>query len=230
MPNVPSGSSFDSFDRGMRSLLEEPVGPRRTGAPVAEDDDPFLRDLGNLLETERAAEEAPRPRIGVPALPSREVPAPPEPSVFDLTDAQARTAFEMGGMLSPQRTADIPLSPVAPPAPVLAAGGINAAADVASMRQSVSTFRAGAGLAERFGERILGPMIATAAPKVADVGISAVKGSIGMVEAGVGALDLATESTGPSQAMARMGFQPAQAKAILDRYYSAPQRQAFGVV
>lgn len=230
MPNVPSGSSFDSFDRGLRSLLEEPVGPRRTGAPVAEDDDPFLRDLGNLLETERAAEEAPRPRIGVPALPSREVPAPPEPSVFDLTDAQARTPFEMGGMLSPQRTADIPLSPVAPPAPVLAAGGINAAADVASMRQSVSTFRAGAGLAERFGERILGPMIATAAPKVADVGISAVKGSIGMVEAGVGALDLATESTGPSQAMARMGFQPAQAKAILDRYYSAPQRQAFAAV
>lgn len=228
MPNSNSGSRFAEFDRDLRSWLDQDaVGPRRPTAPSG--GDPFLSDLTQALDLEEAAGGAPAPRIGVPDLPARAVPAPPEPTL-ELNPAAVRGVFEAGGLARPQRTTDIALAPA--PAPVVASGGINARADVGTMRRSVATFQAGAGLAEEFGARILGPLIATAAPRVADVGVSGVKGAIGLVEAGVGALDLGRPAGEPtaSDVLGHIGFQPAQAKAILDRYYSDPQRRAFQTV
>lgn len=229
MPNSNSGSRFAEFDRDLRSWLDqESVGPRRPAAPSGPD--PFLSDLTQALDLEEAAGGAPAPRIGVPDLPTRTIPAPPEPTL-DVSGV-FQGALETGGMVAPRRTTDLALSP--PPAPVIASGGVNARADLdaGTFRRTVPTFREGAGLAERFGERILGPLVAKAAPRVADVGISGVKGAIGLVESGVGAMDLAMPAgeANASDVLGHIGFQPAQAKAILDRYYSDPQRRAFQTV
>jgi hypothetical protein len=59
-----------------------------------------------------------------------------------------------------------------------------------------------------------------------DVGISALKGAIGVPEAAVGALDLVTGGRA-GQAAEAVGFRPGEAKAMLDDAYSDQQKEAF---
>jgi hypothetical protein len=59
-----------------------------------------------------------------------------------------------------------------------------------------------------------------------DVGISALKGAIGVPEAAVGALDLVSGGYAGKAAQAA-GFRPAEAKAILDDQYTPEQKAAF---
>ena len=66
---------------------------------------------------------------------------------------------------------------------------------------------------------------ATFLERVRDVGLSAVKGAIAVPEAAVGLLDIPTGGR-VGKALDTVGFRPAEAKAILDTYYSEQQQKA----
>lgn len=232
MPNKPSTSSFDRFDQDLQALLDTPD----PGVPQY---DAFDRDLKNLMALEDEAAAAP-PRPSLPALPARRVPAPmdaPGPELGDMVESVSNRLAApedvvsgdprapMGAFGARQSDIVLPERPVsrgpfggAPPR-------MYAPPPTPTLVQRSKAMLDGTALGAKLGESILAPALR----RVGDLGLSGVKGAIGMVEAGVGVLDLGTEGSAGYLAE-QVGFEPAVAKQVLDTWYSAPQQQAFANV